>query len=390
MASLQARHSRGCPLYPWTPFARSRRQDGCTCTPLHHVVSRHQGRLVREPVGHNRKEAERALDARRGDIARRKYRIVENIRFADWADRWIASLRTAGRKENTVRNYETTLEYAKRTFGSSSVRDLGPSDITRLLDAIAKEPRTRKTVTQSTLAKHLRQLGSCLSAAVAEGYAEDNPVTRLHSTRRPNVPRSAATYFTDDELRRLWPELAEHAFFLYLCKIAVATGMRAGELSALRWSDVSLLTNEVKVSRTYVARIGETPTKSGKPRTIDLSPQAAELFREWYAASDGGDGLVFERETGGHLDTSFLLRPLLYSAMRRAGIQREGEHGRDRVFHSFRHTFARIALENGAEITWVKEQLGHASITLTVDTYGAWARVAQKRQAKRLKGAFPV
>ena len=67
-----------------------------------------------------------------------------------------------------------------------------------------------------------------------------------------------------------------------------------------------------------------------------------------------------------------------------------GEHGRNRTFHSFRHTFARITLEAGAEITWVQQQLGHQSIQLTVSTYGRWSRAAQKKQAERLAGAFPI
>lgn len=389
MASLQARHSRTCPLHPWTPFAKSTKTNGCRCTPLYHVVTRHRGKLIREPVGHNRKEAERTLDARRGDIARRKYRVAENVPFDEWADRWIASLRTAGRKDSTVRVYTTTLEYAKEAFGSMSVRDIRASDVSAFLDAIAKKPRTLKKVSQSTLAKHLRQLGSCLGAAVSEGYADENPVSRLHSTRRPKVTRSAPAYFTDEELPRLWPELEETPIYAYLCKIALATGMRAGELAALRWSDVSMTTNEIRVSRTYDPKVGETPTKSGKARTVDLSPQAATLFVEWYRLS-GGDGLVFEKELGGYLDSNHVIRQVLYPVMKRAGIPRKGEHGRARTFHSLRHTFARITLESGAEITWVKEQLGHQSINLTVDTYGRWARAAQKKQAEKLSGAFPL
>jgi integrase len=285
--------------------------------------------------------------------------------------------------------YEVTLAYAKDAFGSMNVRDVRPSDVSTMLDGIANRPRTRKTVTQSTLAKHLRQLGSCLGAAVSEGYAEDNPVSRLHSTRRPKATRLPPAYFTDAELRRLWPELDDRPVYSYLCRIALATGMRAGELAALRWSDVSMSTSEIRVARTYDAGVGETPTKSGKARTVDLSPQAAALFRDWYSLG-GGEELVFEKEARGHLDSGYVIRRVLYPAMNRAGIPRKGEHGRSRTFHSFRHTFARVTLENGAEITWVKEQLGHQSINLTVDTYGRWGRIAQKKQAERLAGAFPI
>ena len=80
MGSLQARHRRDCQLgRPWTTFADADKRRGCTCTPLYHVVLRHNGKLIREPVGQNRREAERALDATRGAVARREYRVLEDV-----------------------------------------------------------------------------------------------------------------------------------------------------------------------------------------------------------------------------------------------------------------------------------------------------------------------
>jgi integrase len=81
---------------------------------------------------------------------------------------------------------------------------------------------------------------------------------------------------------------------------------------------------------------------------------------------------------------------VLYRALKRAGIPRVGNRGRAQDFHSFRYTFATIALEGGTEITWVQKQLGHSAITLTVDTYGPWARAAEKSQAERLADAFAL
>jgi integrase len=385
VASLQARHARSCPLYPWTPFAKATKAHGCTCNPLYHVHHRAGGKVIRQVVGHNRKEAQRALDALRGDVARRRYRVLEEIAFDAWADRWLAGFTG---KADSRRVYASTIAYAKEVFGSVKVRDLNPADVRRLLERI-REANAPRTVSPATLAKHLRQLGACLEAAIAEGYAERNPVRELHKTARPKVAKSKPAYYTGEELARLWPELAYRPVYLTLCKAAVLTGLRFGELAALDWGDVDLLSREVHVRQTFTAGIGLTPPKSGEARTVDLTPQAAALFESWLAEA-GDEGLVFEREDGGHLSPNYITRRVLYPALERAGISRVGERGRARDFHSFRHTFARIALEHGAEITWVQRQLGHSSITLTVDTYGSWARSAEKAQAEKLGAAFPV
>lgn len=204
------------------------------------------------------------------------------------------------------------------------------------------------------------------------------------------MPKSRPAYYTDEELARLWPELAYRPVYLYLCKTAVLTGLRLGELAALEWEgDVDLLNRELHVRQTYTSGIGVGSPKSGEPRTVDLTPQAAALLEEWFTES-GGEGLVFEREDGGYLEPRYLTRHVLYPALERAGVPRVGERARKRDFDSFRHSFARIALEHGAEITWVQKQLGHSSITLTVDLYGSWARAAEKEQAEKLGAAFPV
>lgn len=391
MASLQARHSRSCPLYPWTPIAKATAANGCKCPkaspPLYYVVSRNDGKLVRDPVGHNRKEAERALDAIRGDIARQQYRVLEDIAFDAFADQWLASL--TGRA-TTAAAYGWTIDYAKQAFGSMKVRTIGSADIRRFLDVIRQASTDReRTVSQATLAKHLRHLSACLGAAVSEGYAADNAVAGLHKTARPKVAKGRPSYFTDGELAALWPAIEHRRLYAHLYKLAVATGLRFGELAALRWSDVDLLNSEIHVARTYSQGYGETPPKSGESRVIDLTPPALALLERWYKLSGDDGGLIFESETGGHLDPSFTRR-VLYKVMETAGIPRVGERGRKRDFHSLRHTFARIALENGAQLQWAQRQLGHSSITLTADTYGGWARSAEKAEAQRLAGAFTL
>ena len=411
MASLQARHQRGCALgKPWTPAARL---DGCTCTPTYNVVTSVDGRLVREKVGTDRAEAEKRLERVTIHLEERDYKPPSHRRFGPFADEWLAGL---SRRATTTASYRTTLDYAKRAFGRRPVSALTPGDVRKMLTLIEADNRTKRKrrddtgklvpaeVSSATQAKHLRQLAACLEAAVADGLLASNPVKRLDKSSKPKAGKRRPSYFTDDELRRLWPALAARKprkantddtdeapppdVYLTLCRLAVMTGLRHGELAGLRWSDVRLLDGELEVRRQFTHGAEVDRTKDAEPRTVHLVPQARELLDAWYAAT-GDTGLVFELETGGHLDDSNT-RKVLYAAMNRAGIPRKGESGRARTFHSFRHTFARIALEHGRSIQWVKDELGHSSIELTVGTYGAWSTEAARAEAEKLAGAFAV
>ncbi len=76
--------------------------------------------------------------------------------------------------------------------------------------------------------------------------------------------------------------------------------------------------------------------------------------------------------------------------MKTAGIARVGPTGVERTFHSFRHTFAKVALENGRPLAWVSRHLGHSSMSITDQVYGHWERAAQKREVELMEGVFGV
>jgi integrase len=381
VASIQARHSRSCALNrPWTTFDDATKDAGCTCQPLYHVVHRHGGKLVRDPVGHVRKHALRALDARKGDLARERYRTVRTARFDAWASEWLASLAV---KPATAGQYAMTLEIAKEVFGAMKVRDLGTQEIARFITAVRE-----RDVTEATVAKHLRHLAACLEAAVVADLAEQNPVRKLHRSSKPRATRGAPSYFTDAEIAAILPQLAQRPLMSALFKTALGTGARIGELGALRWDDVDLLDGTMHIRRTYTEGFGETTPKSGEARTIDLTPPVRRVLEDWYRQSSG-EGLVFPAETGGVVRPRHA-RNALYSALRRAGVDRRGESGRLRNWHSLRHSYARICLENGAALDWVRRQLGHANVRLTIETYGTWSRSAAKAEAVRLGSAFTL
>jgi integrase len=404
MASVQVRHSRSCP----DEGAQGRQESlenalerTCGCRFTCSIVTRHteggRERVARNPKWTNDQYVAEALKRLRSvevHVDEGDYQAPQHERFATFADAWLESLR---RRETTHANYAVTIAYAKRAIGRKYIAKLTVADVRKVLELVEKDYRERhkpkpgekpREVSPTTLAKHLRQLSACLESAVAEGLLAVNPCKRLPKSLKPKLRKKAPAYFTNQELERLWPELAKRPIYVTAAKLAVTTGLRHGELAGLRWNDVDQQAGELRIRRQFTAGKFVERTKDDEERVIDLVPAARELLREWWVTT-GDDGLVFELETGGALDNANS-RKALYAAMKRAGVPRVGERGGTRDWHSFRHTFARVALEHGAQLEWVQAQLGHSSITLTRDLYGAWSREAEKREAERLDGAFAV
>ena len=264
------------------------------------------------------------------------------------------------------------------------MRRIGPQEIASF------NARLRaRGVSPSTRAKHLRVLGGCFQAALRHGYTARNPVRDLPASERPRPERKEAAYFENDELPRLFAELPEGIIKTF-CLVALKTGMRQGEVVALRWGDVDLREAVIRVRRSVTGGQEGVP-KNHERRDVDLTPDLVEHLGQWWGdcGRPGDDALVFPGESsGGFFSASNLLRRHLYPAMMRAGVPRVGPTGEPRVFHSFRHTFAKRALETGAQVTWLSRHLGHSSLKVTTDVYGHWERGERKRQAARLTGAF--
>jgi integrase len=388
MPSLQARHARSCDLgRPWTPAQLQKDGsdplDGCTCKPLFHVVVREGPKKThRQRVGRDRREAERALNKVEVTVDEGDWRPHLNIRFNDWADKWEASLET---KETTARGYKDTAAYAKKVFGHKIVRRLTAADIAEF-NAFLRE----KPITASTRAKHLRVLGACLQAAIPAGYAASNPVRELPRQQRPKPEKRESAYFLNDELPKLFNELHDE-LHKTLCLVALKTGMRQGELVALRWRDVDLTERVIRVRATYTMGVLSTP-KNHERRDVDITSDVVDLLGAWWGecGSPPDDMLVFPGNgTHGYLvDTT--IRRVLYDAMEDAGVERLGPTGTKRTWHSLRHSFAKRALESGAQVTWLQRHLGHSSLEVTNGRYGHWERAERRRQAEIMEGVFGV
>jgi len=92
-------------------------------------------------------------------------------------------------------------------------------------------------------------------------------------------------------------------------------------------------------------------------------------------AATRSTGPVFAGRDGERLNAAYVAR-VLERAREAAGILKLGETGLPRSFHSFRSTFDRRMLEQGRHPEWIRAQLGHASLELTLTHYGRWSEAA--------------
>jgi integrase len=140
--------------------------------------------------------------------------------------------------------------------------------------------------------------------------------------------------------------------------VAGFTGLRLGELRALRWADVDFTKRLVHVRRSFTHGAEGAP-KSGKVRSVPLIDQAARaldgLSRRGYCTDS--DDLVFVSDSGGVVD-DFGLRRRYYAALERAGLKRLR-------FHDLRHTFGTIAVQ-AFPLSDVRAFMGHADIQTTM------------------------
>jgi integrase len=160
--------------------------------------------------------------------------------------------------------------------------------------------------------------------------------------------------------------------------MAVRTGLRRGELVAVRWGDLQFGGDEddsnrfILVQHNYLCR-ERTTTKSKKARRVDLSRELRRVLVELRdkrlldvfleGKNDISDELVFRSPEGAILDPDNLYHRIFLPVLAKAGIRKVR-------LHDLRHTFGSLLLQNGASIVYVKEQMGHSSIQVTVDTYG--------------------
>lgn len=274
-----------------------------------------------------------------------------SVRYAEWADRWLAGLHSIGPKTRV--GYESLLRSrVLPRFESMELRRISSAVVREWVAEMLADGLSPARVRQA-----LQVLRASLNVAVEDGLIARNPAATV---KAPRVEKRRQRFLTAFELERLAGEAGEYGAVIRLLGWG---GPRWGELVALRVGSVEGRRLRIEESATEVGgRLVFGPTKTHENRVIILPTFVARALP---VQGRDSDELLFTAPSGGPLRHSNFVRRVWEPAVRAAGLPE------DLVIHDLRDTAASLAISAGASIKAVQRMLGHASAAMTLDTYGS-------------------
>ncbi len=294
------------------------------------------------------------------------------VTFADAAEEWLRYVaEERGRKPSTLRDYRSVVRvHFLPAFGDQALERITTETIERWLSARLREGK----LSRRSLQKMVVLLNGIFRRARRVWKLPVNPVAEVERLTTPK--RSGIEFYSPEEVHAL-VRCASNAQDRVLFLTAALTGLRMGELLALRWRDVDFEAQSVRVLASYTAGGLGTP-KSGQGRAVPLVEEAAQALarlgtrKRW----NGPDDLVFAGRGGGYLDSS-ALRRRFKRARDAAGL-------RPLRFHDLRHTFGSVAIRT-VDPRELQEWMGHSDFS-TTQIYMHYRPRADA--ARRLSAAF--
>lgn len=310
-------------------------------------------RLTLGPEVTSQKQAEREERRLRGEAEARARAPTAAERpraaFSGFAKVWLDEYVRLRRKPSVVRGYEQALRvHLVPHFGDQAIAEIGRRDVERFVAKLAATPHpdTGAPRAPKSVNNVLGVLSSMMSLAVEWGYLERSPCAGVEPLPLP--PESAEFVFYTAEETDRWLAACQRVEPVWypLFLVAFRTGLRLGELAALRWVDVDLGRGLLHVRRSWYRGAITTP-KGGKARVVPLSPSALQALQRMTPTHE----LVLANDDG-----SVITRDQLKAPWER--VTREAQLHRSTP-HDARHSFASQLVIAGASLFKVQQLLGH-------------------------------
>lgn len=295
----------------------------------------------------------------------------------EFLDRWLTGAAKTTVKPTTYANYEGVIKnHIKPHLGGVPLQKLAVVQIQGLYSAMARDGKSAETI---------RLAHAVLRRALRQGVRWHLiPYNVCVDVDRPRVAKADITPLDAKQVAKFL-KVTKKDRLGAVFTLAIAAGMRSGELFGLQWPDVDLKNGMVKVTHTLTELGGElflTEPKTAKGRRcINLPAVAIDALkkhqRQMRAEGHGNVPWVFCDTQGGPLRRSHFRERTFKPLLKKAGLP-------DIRFHDLRHTSATLLLSAGVHPKVVQERLGHSQISVTLDTYSHVLPTLQLEAADKL------
>jgi integrase len=303
---------------------------------------------------------------------------VSGKKLGDWLQQWLDTYAPDRCQPKTLERYRQLAAYVVKTLSDepsalslTPIADLTHQQLEAMLYGLLKaKGKRRKHISARTVRHVAGLLHVALNKAFKLELIPANPMLRVEL---PSVEKKDARSLTPDEIRSL-RDVCRGDWTFALAELALATGARRGELLALEWADLDLISGVLTISKSREqteAGLRVKRPKNGKTRPCQL-PQSAlaalrfqreqqQENRRLFAADYKALDLIF-CESDGNYHLPDLVSQVIIRRIRKAGIKNGS-------FHTLRHTHASNLLSRGVPLPAVSARLGHSDTNVTGRVY---------------------
>ena len=303
-----------------------------------------------------RKDAQVRLDEELRAVNQGTVRPESSMLFGTFAEEQWKTLVLPTLKLSTQHGYKTVLaKHLLPYWRDWRLRDIGRQDVQQWV-----ADRFRQKLGWQTVRNSWTLLSGILETAVEYGYLSMNPARGVKFPEKEL--KEAPVLFTAEDFVKLLEQLDEP--YRTMARLIALTGLRIGELLAVRWRCLDLEIGTLSVRESVYEGKFQSPKTRKSRRTMPLGPQIIVWLREHRlrAKRTESDDLVFGNRKGQPLRESKLLRNVLQPAAERAGLGRV-------TWHQFRHIHSSLLNDLRVPVKIAQEQLGHSSISTTLNIY---------------------
>jgi integrase len=342
------------------------------------------------------KEVKRKLANLKYELEHGLFAKQENITVSGWFDIWIKEYKEPTVKRGTVGVYRDNFDsYLKDPIGKKKLKDIRPEHIQKIYNDLNKKGYSRNTIELVSVV-----LSGMYKQALKNKIIRENPVplATLPKAEEHKEPRVMTV-----KEQKQFLEYSKDSYLHDMFELALATGMRSGELRGLEWKNVDFANKVIHVYRTLVYVNNDyhldTPKTASSRRDIPMLDNVVALLKQRkkkqaedrlllgdkWRSKEGLENLVFTTETGYPINRDMLKQEVNRVVAR---IQAEHKEFAHITPHTFRHTFATRCIENGMPPQVLKTLLGHSKLSMTMDLYSHVLPNTKAAEIQRIANLF--